>query len=417
MKLAILGADAEAIDLARWAVKQGDHQLVAAYDSDAFAVELTEVSPAIRWQESWEALFVSGTADAVIIGRGGQEPAIAASLDPAERRADQLRKLVQASVPLIVVCPACEAIVGFEIEMIRRDVGSVIVPYVPGCFGSAVREVEGIVSQRENSPIGEIEQIALQREQTDRSREAVLRQLCRDVAIIRRLIGPIRSVSASGPPAAVGRDPMGPKIKELPSLANLTVHFTGEAGLTARWSISPTAGRDQSQLSIVGRGGQAVLKMPAGEEWTLETNAGGKTTESVFANDEAEQVFWQLSHSADPEPLYDDSAWLAACRDQEAAEAVDRSLIRGRTIELFNESHTEDQSFKGVMATGGCLLLLAAMVVVFFVVLVESLQLPALLLPVRLLFVWRLWPVYLLVAIVIFLLMQFLQLAVKREAK
>jgi hypothetical protein len=50
-------------------------------------------------------------------------------------------------------------------------------------------------------------------------------------------------------------------------------------------------------------------------------------------------------------------------------------------------------------------------------VLVESLQLPALLLPVRLLFIWRLWPVYLLVAIVIFLLMQFFQLAVKREPK
>ena len=50
-------------------------------------------------------------------------------------------------------------------------------------------------------------------------------------------------------------------------------------------------------------------------------------------------------------------AWLAACRDQEAAEAVDRSLARGRTIELFNEEHTEEESFKSVMAMGGCLLL------------------------------------------------------------
>jgi len=393
-------------------VEQGDHELIAAYDSDSFVVELAEIDRAVRLNESWEALFISGTADAVVVGRGGAEVAIAANIDPVERRADQLRKLVQAAVPLVIVCPACEAIVGFEIEMIRSDTKSVIVPYSPGFFGSAVRELEGIVSLRENSPCGEIEQIAFTREQRDRSREAVLRQLARDVAIIRRLIGSIQTVSASGPPAVIGRDPMGPKVKELPSLANLTVHFTGDEGLTARWSIALSSGAEQSRLSIVGRSGQATLTMPASDEWTLDMRSAEGSTESSFADDEFERVFWELLHSAGPEKLYDDSAWLAACRDQEAAEAVDRSLLRGRTIELFNENHTEEQSFKGVMAMGGCLLLMAALAILFFIVLVESLQLP-----IRSLLVWRLWPVYLLVPIVIFLLLQFLQLAVKREAK
>src|SRR4029077_4312375 len=102
-------------------------------------------------------------------------------------------------------------------------------------------------------------------------------------------------------------------------------------------------------------------------------------------------------HALAGEESYDENAWLAACRDQEAAEAVDRSLLRGRTIELFNESHSEEQSFKGVMAMGGCLLLVAALAVLFFVVLVESLQLP-----VHEFLIWRLWPVYLLVPIVVF---------------
>lgn len=412
MKLAILGADAEAIALIRWAVEQDGHELIAAYDSDPFVAELAEINRAVRLNESWEALFLSGTADAVVVGRGGAEVAISANIDPAERRADQLRKLVQAAVPLVVVCPACEAIIGFEIEMIRSDTKAVIVPYVPGFFRSAVRELEAIVTLREKSPCGEIEQIAFTREQTDRSREAVLRQLARDVAIIRRLIGAIQSVSASGPPAAIGRDPMGPKVKELPSLANLTVHFTGDEGLTARWSIAPSTGIEQARLSIVGGNGQAILTMPASEEWTLDIRSAEGSTETAFADDECEHIFGELKHSAGQEKLYDDSAWLTVCRDQEAAEAVDRSLLRGRTIELFNESHTEEQSFKGVMAMGGCLVLLAALGVLFIIVLVESLQLP-----IRSLLVWRLWPVYLLVPIVIFLLMQFLQLAVKKESK
>ena len=107
----------------------------------------------------------------------------------------------------------------------------------------------------------------------------------------------------------------------------------------------------------------------------------------------------------------DDEAWLAACRDQEAAEAVDRSLARGRTIELFNEEHTEEESFKGVMAMGGCLLLVMALGVLFIAVVVEGLRLPMRTWPL-----WRLWPFYLLVPIVAFLLLQLLQLAVKPRA-
>ena len=93
--------------------------------------------------ENWEELFLQSSADAVIVGRGGKEAAARANIDPAERRADQLRKLVQAAVPLIVVCPACEAIVGFEIEMIRRGYQSIIVPFIPGGFRPASDRFSG----------------------------------------------------------------------------------------------------------------------------------------------------------------------------------------------------------------------------------------------------------------------------------
>jgi hypothetical protein len=409
MKLALLGADADSIALVRWALEQRDHRLVVAYDSRVFAGTLSQLAPGVRVNNSWEELFLGSVADAVIVGRGGREEALDANIDPAERRADQLRKLTQAAVPMIVVCPACESIVGYEIEMIRRDTKAVIVPYVPGEWRAAFGELQDLVSWRENSPLGAIEQIVFQREQKDRSREAVLVQLARDVTLLRRLIGTIQTVTASGPPAAVGRDPLGPKVKELPSLANLSVSFTGDEGLTARWSIVPAARDEQANLSVIGERGSVDLEMPNEGDWSLVVNAEAESREPTPQRHEAEILFWQLTHAAAGE-VPDEDAWVAACRDQEAAETVDRSLARGRTIELFNESYSEEQSFKGVMAMGGCLLLVAALFVLLLVVLVESLQLP-----IRGFLVWRLWPVYLLVPIVVFLMLQLLQFAVKRR--
>jgi hypothetical protein len=104
------------------------------------------------------------------------------------------------------------------------------------------------------------------------------------------------------------------------------------------------------------------------------------------------------------------SPWLDACRDQEAAETVDRSLLRGRTIELYGEEHTEADSFKGVMSMGGCLVLLLVLGVTFMAALAEGLRLPLRDWPIV-----RMWPICLLVPAGIFLLMQLLQLAVKRN--
>jgi hypothetical protein len=313
-------------------------------------------------------------------------------------------------VPMIVVCPACEAIVGFEIEMIRRDTKAIIIPYVPQASHPVLDHLSQWVLQVDESPVGRVEQVVLEREQADRSRQAVLVQLARDASVMREFIGTIQTVSASGPVTAIGRDPLGPKTKELPSLANLSVHLGGDDGLSGRWSIAPTAGEEVGRLSLIGQRGKVVLQMPATGDWSLLMPGGEVKTEPAYLDDDAQQAFSWLSHAIETDAFYDPESWLAACRDQEAAEAVDRSLARGRTIELFNEEHTEEDSFKGVMAMGGCLLLVMALGVLFVAVIVEGLRLPMRTWPL-----WRLWPFYLLVPIGAFLLLQLLQLAVKRD--
>jgi hypothetical protein len=410
MKIALIGADDESLELVRWGIERGRHELVSAYDSDSHAAKLRAMAPQMRLNESWEGLVLGSAADAVIVGRGGKQAAVAAGIDFAERRANQLRKLVQAAVPMIVVCPACEAIIGFEIEMIRRDTKGIIIPYVPFASHPMIGQLSEWTLQGDESPVGRVEQVALEREQHNRSREAVIAQLARDAALIREFTGTIQTVTASGAAAAIGRDPLGPKMKELPSLANLNVHFAGEELVTARWSMAPALEVDLGGLTVIGQRGKAVLTMPEEGDWSLEAPGEPTMMEQADFADDAQQVFSWLTHAFETDEFYDKEAWLAACRDQEAAEAVDRSLARGRTIELFNEQHTEEASFKGVMAMGGCLLLVMALGVLFIAVVVEGLRLPMRAWPL-----WRLWPLYLLVPIVAFLLLQVLQLAVRRE--
>ena len=50
--------------------------------------------------------------------------------------------------------------------------------------------------------------------------------------------------------------------------------------------------------------------------------------------------------------------WTEAIRDIELAEAIPRSLVRGRTIEVQHEQPTEEGTFKGLMTSLGCGLLL-----------------------------------------------------------
>lgn len=409
MKLALIGADDESLALVHWAVSQGGHALISAFDITDRASEIQAIAPAVRLQEDWESLVLGSAVDAVVIARAGAGLAAQTGIPDDERRAEQLRKLAQAAVPMLVFCPAGEAIVGFEIEMIRRDARGVIVPVVHAWWDSRTDWLYDFLVAGEQSRIGKIEQVVFDRQQVDRSRPAVLVALARDVGVLRSLLGEIRSVSATGPAAALGRDPLGPKPKELPSLANLSVHLGGAWEPTVRWTIGPLAGCEGATLTLVGERGRVVLRMPAAGAWSAEVLGENRPLVSLKESTTATGLMSRLTEAiAKPEVAHEQ--WLNACRDQEVAEAVDRSLARGRTIELFGEEHTEEDSFKGVMAVGGCLLLLMALLVVFVATIVEGLRLP-----MRDWVVWKYWPIYLLVPVVVFLLLQLLQLAIKRD--
>jgi hypothetical protein len=100
--------------------------------------------------------------------------------------------------------------------------------------------------------------------------------------------------------------------------------------------------------------------------------------------------------------------WAEVCHDLEVVSVIDRSVQKGRTVELLAEERSEEESFKGVMAVGGCLTLVAGLLMLLLAATIEGLQLP-----IRNWPAWRLWPVYVLLPVLAFLLLQTLQVIVK----
>lgn len=394
LRLALLGLDDDALALARAAAIDPRFSVALLCGTPATDDQEQRLVPMADHDPHWESLLLSKNIDAVVVARSPDR----------ELRAEQLRKLVQAQIPLLVVAPACESIVGFEVDMIRRDTACLVLPYLPGGKHPALSELKRFVTAGDTS-LGGIEQLVFERQLADRSRQEVLARLAQDAGLARTVVGNLNKVSAMG--IAAGE----------PSLSNLSVNLSGPAGILVRWSVGPVETQAQGRISLVGAAGKAVLTMPADERnWRLEvfgpspaTRTWDQANGSAAALDELAQALATREAG---------ESWLDACRDMELAETAERSALRGRTIELYQEEHSEAGTFKGVMSVGGCFMLTAGfsgLLVAFGVGGVQMLlrdpeaKVEASAWPLWL----KLWPVYPFAA---FLFLQLLQL-VFRPAK
>jgi myo-inositol 2-dehydrogenase/D-chiro-inositol 1-dehydrogenase len=383
MQLGFLGLDAEMLTLARAAARCG-HRLAAAFDvPEERARDWAAIAPTAQAADSWDALLGNQQIDAFVVSRGAND----------DVRGDQLRTLVQTGVPMLVAHPVHDSmLVYYELDMNRQESDPVIVPYVPQVWHPAIERLSRWVADLAATH-GHIEQVVIERGLTDRSRRSVLAHFVRDVEFVRKLAGEMTRIGA-----------MASRGEEI-DYANLSVQMSGSSNVLARWSVVP-AGRDEgAKLTLLAGREQAVLQIfESDRPWQLEISQHGESSQETFPDWDAPRTvlarFEQAVAGASEPP-----GWSEASRDMELADAIERSVRKGRTVDLYFEDHTEHGTFKGMMAAGGCLVLLGALALVIFATTAVNLQVP----------LAHFWP-YLLVAVLgAFLLLQLLKLAFPGE--
>jgi predicted dehydrogenase len=406
MKLAVLGTDSDVLRLAMAAIGEG-HEIVWVGDvrpADSDAVE--QLMPGFKDRsEDWELLLDRGSADAVLVGRGTA---------PSDLRAEQLKRLAAEAVPLLVVHPACESVLTYyEVDMTRRETCGIVRHYNPLVSNPVVAEVAKWVSEGQPS-IGPIHRITCERCLADIQRPAVMANVARDAELLAAVAGDICRVSAIGPRAGDT------------AFAALQVQMTCDRPVTLHWSVAPPTGDGESLiLSLIGERGTVALRVgvtsPASvafdrpDVWQIETRSAAQNERLLLEfHDAAVEAIQQLATAVATfgvQQRAGASTWDAATRAMEVADAVELSLEKGRTIEVFQQQLTERLAFRGTMAAMGCGLLLVGFFGIILVTLLggaEGKDRP-LLLPS--------WPIALLAVLALFLLMQTMPLLIAKTKR
>jgi len=328
MQIAVVGGDAEIELLAAAARRRGDVVIDVPDAADGPPADLLDAA----------------ACDAVAIGTHGWNQA----------RADLVRLLVQTGRALVLAHPLEPSMLwAYELEMIARDSGAVLVPFLPDRLHPFVArlaaEIQAAVAG--SGPRGPLESVRLERSLIERDRSTVLAALARDVDLVRVLVGE---------PARLGTLGTADAEAAWPTLA---VGFTGPTQVPVRWQVAPGAAVELRIALQYARGSLEVIA-PDDGPWTW---SGPPPATAAFDRGAAIRDVLAGSLSSATGPVHDAgppaATWADAARALDLAEAVPRSLARGRAIDLHQEEFSELGTFRGTMASLGCGLVLLALLV------------------------------------------------------
>jgi myo-inositol 2-dehydrogenase/D-chiro-inositol 1-dehydrogenase len=379
MNVLILGAGGEELAWARWLMGRPEHRLDAAYPgfSDASMAGI----PAPRDLE--DALARPGV-EAVIVG------------GPLESRGEWLRRAAAEGFAIIALHPpGPDSEAYYQVSLSREETGAAIVPDSP------LRLHPGVQAQRRalsSGELGSLRSLRLEVSATASLGTGLVRvEFARSVDAIRALLGEIDALTATGDPP--GEDPN----------LELIVHLRSANSLRAEVRIrsEPAA---CTRLSLAGSLGSLTLEFDSRhlQEARLLRSEGPRTAEPIDLPtwDPFEAILAVLAASTgrrDARELPSPSL-LDGTRAMELSEAANRSLRRGRTVELHYETISEEATFKSVMTSTGCLIFLAMILVLPIAMAGPPLGLR-----------WTLYIPYLIPpALVLFILLQTLRLAIRR---
>ena len=351
MLLLILGADERTISVIQSLRRRAESvRVVGWFESDLVGDQLAQDCPEGNRIGSAEAFVETVTTETtVVVGPSST----------VDDREQLLRELARDGIPLILQQPVCSGILAVELDMIQRDTDAPMVPYHPPSHHAVIARLAQW-TRSEDSPVGRIEQVVMERAMLDRSDRAVHAELARDAMLLRRLIGKFEQVGAMSAKASEG-------------LANLSVQLTGESQAVCRWSVVPATARLGATMTLVGERGRISLSMPEDAGWVLGASDEQIPTETLSPLDE-DALAKDLLAALHGQPV--GPTWEDAFRATDLADLACESHRRGKTLPVSNTRLTEEDTFKGMMAAGGCLIILVIPLLLLLVSLFDGLELP-----------------------------------------
>ena len=354
MEVRIIGGNLAMLPLLEAIRTEPDWHVVGWYDSSDIDDSLRKWFPRGRAFGSISQLSLADV-DGLIIASNGCD---LDSLEPV------LRDLARESVPLVLVQPGCSAIFGFELDMIQRDTGSPILPFHAASFHPALAQIADWISDSSQSPIGHIEQIVFERGASNRDDSIVLASLARDGLVLRRVAGDFLQVGAMQGGSA-GR------------LANLNAQIApAHSDAMIRWVMGPATDGDQAALELIGADGKASLSMPVDGTWKWDTRDANRSGDLADFSDYDQPAAIRDYLRRGLDGAYVFPQWEDGCRALDLAEIASESVRRQKTLPVSNERPTEEDTFKGMMAAGGCLIIMVLPFILLLVALVDGLQIP-----------------------------------------
>lgn len=342
MRLALVDVDTELIRFLLSDQASNPAQFVA-FVEDSQRSKLHELERCgheleFRRPEEWQSAVNEQGLTAILVG--GQ---------PANM--EKLRFFTQAGVAVLVRHPAGTMVDGFQLQMIQRDTGAQIQPFHRGIHHPMFEILRKWCDSEKTSPLGSIQQTILVRSLDSTEKSEVLRAFTQDVFWLRFVLGQIDRVSAIGVESLNQQD-----------WSHLSVQMVGSGGVVGRWTPWPASAGQPSRLELVGQLGMAIADLEGDPgHWGLRVVTPVASQVELPQWNGATATLARLHQAVverDPVARHQiDEDWENACRAVEIADSVEQSCRRGKTIELFHEEHTEEATFKGVMAAGGCLLL------------------------------------------------------------
>ena len=390
MRIGLLGIDANILEFVR--ALPPPFALEAIFSDDDLRENSLASQFSLRSSDELLQVADNNKLDGVFVAGGNW----------TDKRTELVRQLLQAEVPLLVSWTGLDPLLAYELDMVRQSYGGVLAAFAPRNLHPVIEQLRQLV-QGSDRPLGDWEQIVIERFDTDRSRKSALRLIAEDADMIRRVVTPILHVTASGVNT------------ESELWSGLSLQMVGAIGPSIRWNFSSPEPELAFRISLSGTKGKWVWQGDSQGKQSqviLIGTAPNVTTDSNWDWRRATcSMFAEAQRGKSPDPV-----WQQVCQAMEVVDATERSLTRGRRIDLTGRTVTEKDTFRGMMSAGGCFLILAALLILIISSVVEGIRL-ANLGPVVGEANQRptpYWAILLAVPMIVFLLLQFLQFIIRK---